>query len=224
MMKKQYSESTDIFTILHSREVMTLPEIQEVLGNVSKATAFRRLAAMDYRSSYNFNGRYYSVHDIARYDRHGLWSHKGIRFSLDGSLTATVRRLVRESESGHTQRELQQLLGVRVQNVATALMKRSDLVRERIGETFVYLHPARRTRLQQIACRRQQLADTVRGDQEVSLDVVVDILLVLIRHPGSEPAAVARRLRRRSPPIGIEQVKWVFGRYRIGEKKGLSRS
>jgi hypothetical protein len=153
-----------------------------------------------------------------------LWSYEAIRFSRDGSLTATVRRLVQESESGHTQREMQQLLGVRVQNVFTALIKASELARERIDEIFVYLHPTDPRRQQQIEERRQQLAERALGEQEVSLEAIVEILLVLIRHAGSDQAAVAKRLRGRSPPIGIEQIRWVFGRYQLGEKKGLSRS
>jgi hypothetical protein len=119
---------------------------------------------------------------------------------------------------------MQQLLGVRVQNVVTALMKASELARDRIGKIFVYLHSTDPPRQQQIEQRRQQLAERALSEQEVSLEVVVETLLVLIRHPGSDPAAVARRLRGRSPPIGIEQIRWVFDRYELGEKKGLSRS
>ena len=224
MARKPHSTQTDLAVALRARRVLTLDAIRQVLGDVSIATAFRRLARITYRSSYNFNGRYYSLHEEAKYDRYGLWAYEKIRFSRDGNLTATVRRLVRESVSGYTQRELQQLLGVRVQNVAAALLKRSELARERIGETFVYLHSSRAAFRQQSKQRRQRPAEELLGEQQVALDVVVDILMVLIRHPGSDPATVSRRLRKRSPPIGIEQIKWVFRRYQLGEKRGLSKS
>ncbi len=35
---------------------------------------------------------------------------------------------------------------------------------------------------------------------------------------------VARRLRRRSPPISSAEVQAVFSRYRLGQKGGRSRS
>ena len=129
---------------------------------------------------------------------------------------------VRESRSGHTQRELQELLGVRVQNVVAAKLKRSKLVRERIGEAFVYLHSSPSLRQQQLERRSQQVLERPVGESGVSLDVVVDVLLVLIRHPGSDPGAVSRRLRKRSPPIDIEQIRGVFRRYQLGEKRGSS--
>jgi hypothetical protein len=52
--------------------------------------------------------------------------------------------------------------------------------------------------------------------------VVIEVLLVLIRHLGATPSDVLRVLRGRSPPVGIEQVRAVFSRYDLGEKGGSS--
>jgi hypothetical protein len=61
------------------------------------------------------------------------------------------------------------------------------------------------------------------GEVVVPDAVVIEILLTLIRHPGSGPSEVARRLRRRSPPITSQQVYAVFTRYELGEKGGPSK-
>ena len=101
--------------LIENRPVVVLEEMQEALGSASRATVFRHLAKISYRRSYNRNGRYYTKHDPTRYDMHGLFSYKGTHFSRDGNLVVTVSRLVCESSGGQTQRELQELLQVRVQ-------------------------------------------------------------------------------------------------------------
>jgi hypothetical protein len=55
---------------------------------------------------------------------------------------------------------------------------------------------------------------------EATLEVVVAVLLVLIRHPGSTTADVVRRLKGHSPAIHLEEVENVFERYDLAQKKG----
>jgi hypothetical protein len=223
-MKNRDRESK-LATALRARGVMTLEEVRSFLGGVSQATAFRCLGRVPYRTSYNRNARFYTFHDERKYDRHGIWSHEGVHFSRDGALTATVRRLVAASAAGQTQRELQELLGVGVQNVLAALLRRSELTRERIGKVYVYLDVEEEVRRGQARRRLEELArQQARAAIEVPLKTVVEILLVLIRHPESDAAAVARRLRSRSPPISIDQIRSVFERYGLDEKRGLSTS
>ena len=54
--------------------------------------------------------------------------------------------------------------------------------------------------------------------------LIIDVLLVLVRHPGALPAEVARRLRHHSPPVSRVQVQAVFDRFELleGGKKGGS--
>jgi hypothetical protein len=174
-----------------------------------------------YRSSYNHNGRYYALHDPRRYDRFGLWSHGGIHFARDNSLQAAVTRLVQESEAGYTQRELQDLLRVRVQSFVLAGVRRGEIARESVERLYVYVHTELLVRQAQLQRRRERIAAIREAEAEVSDEVVIQVLLQLIRRPGSRTVDVARRLRRRSPPIRFAQVEAVFSRYRLGQKGGL---
>jgi hypothetical protein len=111
------TRSTKKLTALFQKKtVVDLPAIQQALGGVSIQTAFRYFKLIPYRRSYDHNGRYYTVYEASRFDREGLWSIKGIHFSVDGSLKHTVRRLVYEASAGATHKELQQKLQLRVQN------------------------------------------------------------------------------------------------------------
>jgi hypothetical protein len=205
--------------------VDVLEEMQEALGSASRATVFRHLAKVSYRRSYNRNGRYYTKHDPTRYDRHGLFSDRGIHFSRDGNLVATFLRLVCESSSGRTQRELQELMQIRVQASLLAMVRNKQIARGEVAGHFVYLHPDSEIQSAQLARREEMLAAQALNN-EVSEAMAIVVLLVLIRFPGSHAGDVARRLKGHSPPITMQHVQVVFDRYGldyVGEKGGPKR-
>lgn len=214
-----------LIDLLKSRTVVSFEQVQAALGDASRATAFRYLAQVPYRRSYNHNGRYYTLHDPARYDRLGLWSRGDVLFSVDGSLRGTVRRLVNEAEAGATQRELQDRLRVRVRTTLLDLLRKDEIGRERIAEVFVYLHVDPAVRQAQMQRREERIsADQVAiADGELSDAVIIHVLLTLVRHPGAQPANVVRHLHGLDPPVTLSQVRAVFTRFDLGQKGGASK-
>ena len=208
------------------KPVIVLEEMQKALGSASRATIFRLLVKVSYRRSYNRNGRYYTKHDPTRYDRHGLFSYKGIHFSRDGNLVATVARLICESSFGQSQRELQELLQVRVQTSLLAMVHDKQIARCKVAGQFIYLHPDSEIHTAQLAKRRELFEQRRFELEEVTDAVVIEVLLILLRHPGASAGDVARRLKGHSPPIRMQHVRVVFDRYNlddVGEKGGPSR-
>jgi len=206
--------------LLKSRPVVEFEDLRSTLGGASDSTVFRYLKRVAYRSSYNCNGRYYTLHDPGRYDRWGLYSVGDIHFSVDGTLKGTVVRLVHESEAGQTQRELQELLRVRVQMFLLAALRDGVIGREKIGQPYVYLHTDPEVRTTQIRLRRQQIDEGAREEVPVGDDVTIRVLLVLLRYPGCQAGDVVRHLQGRSPPVNRVQVDRVFAQYGLGEKGG----
>ncbi len=210
--------------LFESKTVVELSDIQAALDDASRATAFRYLKQVPYRRSYNLNGRYYTRHEPARYDRFGLFSHKGIIFSRDGSLASTLVRLVQEAEAGRTQRELRELLRVRVQVLLLQAVRRGAIDRQGVEKLFVYLHTDPLVQQTQLQHRRELIA-VAAAKAEVTDAVVIEVLLTLIRHPASKAADVVRYLHGSSPPILMQQVRIIFDRYdldNIGKKRGPS--
>lgn len=213
--------------LLVSEAVVDLSRIKSALGGVSAITAFRYLRQVPYRRSYNHNGRYYCLHEPSRYDRFGLWSCNDIHFSANGSLGETVRRLVYETGAGLTHRELQERLRVRVHNTLLALFRQGEIERERITQFYVYLHRDPVIRKEQIG-RRQALFDTEEiASVKLQVDdrLIIQILLVLLRHPGAKAAEAVRYLRGHSPPITMAEVRIVFTHYELdnlGKKGGTT--
>ena len=73
---------------------------------------FRKLAELDYRTSYSHRGRYYTLDEIARFDELGLWSFRSVWFSRFGTLVSTVEALVQRAEAGYDAAELEAVLHV----------------------------------------------------------------------------------------------------------------
>lgn len=209
-----------LIELFQSKAAVEFSEIRDALDGASRTTTYRYLEKVPYRSSYNKNGRYYTLHDSAKYDRWGLYSVGDIHFSIDGTLKATVVRLVRISEEGRTQRELQDLLRVRVQLFLTTALHEGELDREQLDRLYVYLHTDPEIRAAQLG-RRQKLLDKA-GIEQLELDdeTTIRVLLVLLRYPGSGPGDVVQRLKGREPPVSRTQVDHIFSRYGLGEKKG----
>jgi len=214
-----------ITELLASTDVVQFNDIQAALDHASRATAFRYLKHVPYQRSYNHNGRYYTRKDSARYDRHGLFSCGDIHFSRDGSVSETLKRLVRESISGLTARELQALLQVRVQVFLLDAVRHNAVTREKIGGLYLYLHTDSTVRESQLQQRREQVEarESALAEGLLTDAVIIAVLLTLLHHPEAKAADVVRYLQGHSPPIPMLQVNAVFARYdlaSIGKKGG----
>ncbi len=213
-----------LLDLFKSKTVVDFAAIKEALGDVCVQTVFRYLKKVPYRRSYNHNGGYYTLHNPSRYDQLGLWSWKGIHFSVDGGLKHTVRRLVKEAAAGAFHKELQELLHTRTQNTLLHLVDKQEIEREEMDGYFIYLHPDAEIRALQLERRRKMISDQA-SIAEVTDAIVIQVLLTMIRCQTSKARDVARRLKGHSPPITLRHVQVVFDRYDlddVGEKGGLS--
>ena len=214
-----------LINLFSSKQVIELQDMKTALEGVSAMTVFRYLKQISYRRSYNHNGRYYTLYKPSKFDQCGIWNKGNILFSVDGSLLNTVRRFVHDSDAGATHRELQDILKIRVHNALAELTRKGQVERERLAAVFVYLHYDPTVREKQLRLRKERIASkqavVLDIEEDLSSDaIVIRVLLTLIRHPGSNPGQVVRRLRGHSPPIKLQQITAVFNRYQLGEKGG----
>jgi len=92
--------------LLLRNKIATLDELKQALGTPVDVTVFRKLKPLDYLTSYSHRGRYYTLHEIARFDDNGLWSRAEVRFSRFGTLLATAEAFVHRSPRGYFADEL----------------------------------------------------------------------------------------------------------------------
>jgi hypothetical protein len=199
--------------------VILMSDLERAAAPRSRRSLFRDLSALGYLSSYTHTGRYYTLASIPDFDTEGLWRFEGIGFSRDGTLKATVLRMVTTSEAGRTQRELQLRLGVRVHNPLLDLVENNQLGRESVQDEYVYIAAGRKRAATQLV-RRRALA--VVGPAEMPEPVLeVEVLLELIhgvRIPPPDAATLASRLGARGVRVSVAEVTAVL------ERRGLKKT
>ncbi len=135
IMAKLSEQSIDqVVKKFRTKKVMTVDEIETIL-NCSAITVRRYLNKWRAITSYNFNGRYYALPDIPKFDEHGLWQYESIRFSQHGNLKKTIVRMVENSSGGLEASAIFNFLGLNSYFLLSHLVKGS-LLQNGVGFFF----------------------------------------------------------------------------------------
>ena len=140
-------------SLLRQEKIATMDELKAALGGAADATVFRKLAELEYRTSYSHRGRYYTLDEIARFDELGLWSFRQVFFSRFGTLVATVEALVLSAEAGYDAAELEAVVNVEVKAALLTLVRSGRLFRQQVSGRYVYLSPDTAVRRAQLHAR-----------------------------------------------------------------------
>ena len=124
---------------LKDRKIATFDQLKAALGNPARCTIFRKLAEMEYLSSYSHRGKYYTLRSIAKFNALGLWQYQSVWFSRFGNLIDTAEALVHRSESGYTASELKTVLQVDANHTLAQLVRSGQLQRDPFGSAYIYL-------------------------------------------------------------------------------------
>ena len=171
----------------------------------SIATARRRLKTWGAHTSYNHNGRYYTLPAIAEFDANGLWRYQGIYFSKHGNLKRTLVHLVTHSVQGLSGAELGELLGLQPRSFLSHFRDHPALYREQLMGRWIWFAADPKIRAQQ---KQSRLAQTPAKEPQMPSDLeAVMILVDLIRHPNSGVDAMARRLQSQGLDIEVESIR-----------------
>lgn len=150
----------DLFERLRA---VTMPEMKAALGTPVDVTVFRKLALLDYFTSYSHRGSFYTLKSIPQFDSQGLWVGRGAWFSQHGTLLQTAEAFVKEASAGYVSSELEALLHVPVKDVLRQLHQTGRIQRHDCQGLYLYTAKDRNRRQEQCAAR-QGLLETV--DQE----------------------------------------------------------
>ena len=210
-----------LLRLFRRHKIADLKQLSAALETGSRMTVFRRLSAVGYVSSYSHAGRYYTLASVPDFDADGLWRYQSIGFSRDGTLKATVQRLVVASEAGRTQRELQLRLGVRVHNPLLDLALDKKLGRETIEHEYVYVAPEHAPASMQLRRRRELAiagAATAAPTPALEVEVLIEVIHG-VRVPPPNAMTITARLVARGIRAHVTDVTAVLDRHGLCEKK-----
>jgi len=191
----------DVLKRFRRVKVLTIEQLMDLLKS-SVITARRRLKKWEALTSFNQNGRYYTLPKIPQFDNHGIWKYQRILFSKYGNLKQTIIELVRRSEAGLSAREVAQIVEIPSNSsIFSQLQRVTGIRREKHQGRFVYFSDQQETyQKQKSLLSRPQAAAALPSDEEAVL-----ILVQHIKHPhiGMEELSerVARQGKRIAPSV-----------------------
>ena len=212
--KKYKATGLEIF---RKERVMTLKGLAYLL-HCCERTVQRRLKQWRAYTSYNFNGRFYALPDIPKFNRNGIWRYKTISFSRYGNLKKTVVRLVHDSAAGLPATELGKLVGLLPRSFLSHFRGVEQLHREIVGNRFVYFSSDKKILTRQK--QKRQEAEARARLAELPMDAeAIDILVERIKHPHLSAEQLSVRLRKKGHRIAPEAICNFFAYQGLLKKK-----
>lgn len=212
-MTRNLKAGTDaVCTAFQKHKVMTLEMIVQLTGR-SVPTARRRLKACGAISSYNQNGRFYTLPELAEFDADGLWHWRKVSFSRHGNLKQTVVELVCRSEAGLDGREIGSLLGLDPRSFLSLFSTHVQLVRRKVDGRFVY-YAADAERFAQQQSRRLRRVNRLPSAIEA-----IAILVEKIKRPFLDNKTLSQCLGKQQIFVEPETIETLFVHHGLGLKK-----
>lgn len=199
--------------------IATLEDLRAALGTRSRTTVFRVVRCVGYRTSFSHAGRYYTLERIPKFDARGLWFHRGVGFSLHGTLRTTVVVLVNRSDAGCTHEQLQDELKLRVHDTLRSLVEDKLIGRERVEDVYVYVSARAKVARAQIQRRRRALHKVPAVPAMLDPARAIDVLVAVIHHRSDDPKAIVARLAAQGRLVSLAQVQELLRRYDLPGKK-----
>lgn len=197
------------------QKIVTIDQLAIWLS-CSVVTARRRLKVMDAYTSYNRNGRYYTLPEVAQFDNIGLWRHQGAFFSKHGNLKQTLVHLIIHSVQGLSGAELGELLGLQPRSFLSHFRDHPAIYRDNLLGRWIWFAADPGIREQQMQSR---LTQEVVGASCMPSDMeAVMILVDLIEHPQSDVKQIARRLKSKDLNIGVTAIRQLLEHHGLLKK------
>ena len=165
-------------------ETIKLFSVGELASVLTCSIPNARLKIKQWRAytSYNQNGRYYTLPQVPQFNEYGLWRYNDVAFSKHGNLKKTIIHLVTASYSGLSGSQLGELLGLLPQSFLHHFRNCPGIYREKYNGVFIYFSDTDKVRETQVEQRRslaQQSAIVTISDLEA-----VMILVAILRQHG----------------------------------------
>jgi len=215
MVTRNPRQDARAIKVFKKKKVLMIEELSG-LSDSSLITARRRLKQWKAYTSYNQNGRYYVLPDIAKFDTYGLWRHQDVLFSQHGNLKQTVIALIKNSPAGLTGSQIGDLVSLAPRSFLSHFRNESQLRREMIEGRFVYFASDKATCIQQKTFRQ---TPTSQADMRAPTDAEAVVILVeRIKHPGLPIEDLAKKLRKVGYRFSAEAIHCFFDSHGLLKK------
>ena len=194
-----------VFEQFRKKKTLTLSEITSLL-NCSERTTQRRLRDWEAYTSYNCNGRYYTLRDVPQFDNNGIWQYKNVYFSQHGTLQKTLQYLVEHSEAGLNIIEANEILKMEVQDILSKqFINHSYFYREKHKGLYIYYSQDSLMQTMQKQARHAFFKAVAIDELPTDAEAVI-ILVEFIKHPNDTVKQLAARVRHRKQKVSLNKI------------------
>ena len=183
---------------------LTLENLRTFL-NYSGRSAQRLLKSIGYYSSFTHNGKWYTLHNIPKFDNSGLWFYQGIGFSQWRNLNTTICHLIDNSANGLMASDLSKTLSTSCPPVLNRLYKANEIDRVKTHRGFVYLSVDQTIKGRQIVGIEKTQSLKLPSDTNT-----IRILVEFIRNPNRTFEDLALYLNQKGISCSANTIKNLF--------------
>lgn len=201
------------------KKVLTVADISEILS-CSLITVRRRLKSWDACTSYNKNGRYYTLPSIPEFNKKGIWSYRDIYFSRYGTLKNTVIALAAKSKKGLNHTELQAIIGLNPKCFMARFKELPGIKKERYKNYIIYFSSDPKGYEAQKRNRFPPEPSAAKLPPDAQ---AIIILVELIRNPGISIEELLYRVHEKGYEIEASSVGSLLEHHNIPKKKLSTR-
>ena len=202
------------------KKVLTVTDLTEIL-QCSLITVRRRLKEWDACTSFNKNGRYYTLSTIATFNRNGIWRYRDIYFSKYGTLKNTVIALAVKSKKGLNHAELHEIIGLNPKCFMARFKDLPGVRKERDKNHIIYFSSDPDTYEAQ---KRNRFLPEPTAAKLPPDALAIIIFVELIHHPRMSIDELAAQLQQNGHPIEAATIATLFSHYHIDKKKLSTQS
>lgn len=215
-MAKFIEKETNAISFFNRKKVLPVKELTRLL-DCSIPTVRRRLKQWGTYTSYNLNGRYYTLSTIPTFDENGLWQYKNILFSKHGNLKRLVIHLIQHSHAGLTARETEKIVQVSMCSYMPCFRDLTELIREKVAGCFVYFSSDKQIRHMQKKRRLEKLEHTRLTKLPADTETIV-VLVERIKCPHLSIEQLSAKLNKRGHSFPVESIACLFEHHGILKK------
>jgi hypothetical protein len=180
-MRKFSKETVEsAYKFLEKIKVFTIDRLISALG-CSMPSARVKLKQWEAYTSYNQNGRYYTLPTVPRFDVNDMWFYENVFFCRYGNLRNTVIHLIDNSPAGLSGNEIGDAVRLSPRSFLHHFRNVEGIYREKIEGAYVYFSDNPVRHKEQI---QQRLNVLGRREKSITEADAVVILGALIRHHG----------------------------------------
>lgn len=191
---------------VQQKKIVTLTDLTSLL-HCSERTVRRRLKTWKTYTSYNFNGRYYTLRDIPQFDKHGIWQYRNIYFSNQGTLQKTLHYLIENAPAGLNIIEANEIPGINVQNsLSQQFIQHAHFHREKHKGLYIYYAKAPLIYDVQKQARHNLFEAVTVGELPTDAEAVI-ILVEWIKHPKDTLEQRSSRVKYKGCKVPLGKIR-----------------